>query len=533
MNAAALDIAEISETRLRLVLAGHKIVPAEGKIPRLLGWQKLCAGPDDVPLWESALPTHRNTGVLTARTPAMDIDIRDADAADAVEELLRERFGSRGNLLVRYGQRPKRAIPFRTEVPFKKIFVDLVAPDAIKDPKPRIEALGDGQQFIVHGIHPDTRQPYAWEGGCLWNMAHEQLPILNEEEAREFVNDAADLLVERFGYQRKQTISERAIDARTATRSDMVAPADTGCPLWLKFLLETTGGDAELVRFLQQWLGYCLTGSTQEHALIFCYGPGGNGKGSFLNTTTRILGDYATTAAMDTFAASKTDRHPTDLAMLRGARIVAASETEEGRAWAEARIKTLTGGDKISARFMRQDFFEYYPQFKLTIIGNHRPILNTVDDAMRRRINMIPFMLKPPVIDRQLEDKLLAEAPGILQWMIDGCLDWQANGLIRPAVVQAATADYFAEQDSFGHWVEECCDVTLGRTPPSWELSGSLFASWADYCRKANESPGSQKTFASEMRKRGFEPYRVPGMGSRAFKFIRLKEPQGVTRDTL
>ena len=307
------------------------------------------------------------------------------------------------------------------------------------------------------------------------------------------------------------------------TKSTLVAPADTGRVLWMKFLGETTGGDAELIRFLQQWLGYCLTGSTREHALIFLYGGGGNGKGVFLNTTARIFGDYAATAAMDTFAVSKNERHPTDLAMLRGARIVTASETEEGRAWAEARIKALTGGDKISARFMRQDFFEYYPQFKLTIIGNHKPVLRTVDDAMRRRINMIPFLLKPPVIDRQLEDKLLTEAPGILQWMIDGCLDWQANGLIRPAVVQAATSEYFSEQDLFGHWIEECCEVALGRNPPTWGLSGSLFASWAEYCRKANELPRSQKTFANEMRKRGFEPFKATG-GVRAFKGVRLKD---------
>jgi putative DNA primase/helicase len=321
------------------------------------------------------------------------------------------------------------------------------------------------------------------------------------------------------------------------TKSTLVAPADTGRVLWMKFLGETTGGDAGLIRFLQQWLGYCLTGSTREHALIFLYGGGGNGKGVFLNTTARIFGDYAATAAMDTFAVSKNERHPTDLAMLRGARIVTASETEEGRAWAEARIKALTGGDKISARFMRQDFFEYYPQFKLTIIGNHKPVLRTVDDAMRRRINMIPFLLKPPVIDRQLEDKLLTEARGILQWMIDGCLDWQANGLIRPAVVQAATSAYFSEQDLFGHWIEECCDVALGRNPPIWGLSGSLFASWAEYCRKANEAPGTQKAFAGKMIQRSFEPYRVPGTGSRAFKFIRLKNAPpteaGVTRDTL
>jgi putative DNA primase/helicase len=182
---------------------------------------------------------------------------------------------------------------------------------------------------------------------------------------------------------------------------------------------------------------------------------------------------------------------------------------------------------------MRQDFFEYYPQFKLTIIGNHKPVLRNVDDAMRRRVNIIPFLRKPPVVDRQLEDKLLLEAPGILQWIVEGCLDWQANGLIRPAVVQAATADYFSDQDVFGHWIEECCDVALGASPPIWELSGSLFASWSEYCRKANEVPGTQKAFAGKMNQRSFEPYRVPGMGSRAFRFIRLKETQGVTRDTL
>src|SRR6266850_943776 len=138
---------------------------------------------------------------------------------------------------------------------------------------------------------------------------------------------------------------------------------------------------------------------------------------------------------METFTASLNDRHPTDLAMLRGARLVTASETEEGRAWAEARIKQLTGGDRIAARFMRQDFFQYSPEFKLLVIGNHKPTLHNVDDAARRRFNIVPFIFKPAKPDHKLEQKLLAEAPAILQWMIDGCLDWQNNGLIRPAVV--------------------------------------------------------------------------------------------------
>jgi putative DNA primase/helicase len=128
-------------------------------------------------------------------------------------------------------------------------------------------------------------------------------------------------------------------------------PAETpACRLWLGFLDDATRGDAALIRFLRQWCGYALTGDIREHALLFIFGPGGNGKSVFLNTVSRIMGDYAITAAMDSFTASNSDRHPADLAMLRGARLVCVSETEEGRAWAENRIKQLTGGDPIAAR---------------------------------------------------------------------------------------------------------------------------------------------------------------------------------------
>ena len=305
------------------------------------------------------------------------------------------------------------------------------------------------------------------------------------------------------------------------TKTTLVAPDNSGCPFWLKFLKEATNGDQELIRSLQQWLGYCLTGSVREHSFIFVDGPGGNGKGVFLNVTSRILGDYATVAAMDTFTASKHDRHPTDLAKLRGARIVVASETEHGHAWAEAKIKALTGGDRISARFMRQDFFDYDPQFKLTIIGNHKPVIRNVDDAMRRRVNIIPFVHKPPIADMQLEETLITEAPGILQWMIEGCLDWQANGLIRPDIVQAATADYFSDQDLVAQWIEYSCDANPGTYPPIWDYAADLFASWAQYARKAGEDPGSQKAFASELGKRGFERDRKPQ--GRTFKGIRVK----------
>ncbi len=311
------------------------------------------------------------------------------------------------------------------------------------------------------------------------------------------------------------------------TRSVSVVPPDTAeCPLWLKFLDETTGGDAGVVRFLQQWAGYSLTGDTREHALAFAYGPGGNGKSVFINVLTGILQAYAVTAAMETFIASQGEKHPTDLAMLRGARLVTASETEEGRSWAEARIKALTGGDDITARFMRQDFFTFRPTFKLTIIGNHKPTLNNVDDAARRRFNLIPFIRKPAVPDRQLEDKLKAEWPDILRWMIDGCLDWQTNGLVRPEAVQAATEAYFDEQDLISEWMEEKCIVDRHNTN-RMATTQELFTSWTAYAKAANEPSGKEKAFAQKLEKEGFSrKAKVPSFGggrARGFSGIELR----------
>jgi putative DNA primase/helicase len=260
------------------------------------------------------------------------------------------------------------------------------------------------------------------------------------------------------------TVDLRTGQLREAIRGDgitkiaAVAPAPVAsCPRWLQFLHEATAGDAELIAFLQRWSGYCLTGDTREHALLFVHGPGGNGKSVFLATLAGIMGDYARTAPMETFAAGGSPGHPTELAMLRGARLVTASETEEGRHWAESRIKQLTGGDMVSARFMRQDFFEFRPQFKLTIVGNHKPTLRSVDEAARRRFNIVPFPHKPASPDKELGEKLRGEWPGILRWMIEGCLAWQEEGITRPAVVREATEEYFTDQDVFGAWAAERC----------------------------------------------------------------------------
>lgn len=305
------------------------------------------------------------------------------------------------------------------------------------------------------------------------------------------------------------------------TRSVSVVPSEKAdCPRWWTFLLEATGGDFMLINFLQQWFGYSLTGDTREHALVFVHGLGGNGKSVFLNALTGIMGGYATTAAMDTFTASKGDKHPTDLAMLRGARLVTASETEEGRAWAESRIKAMTGGDPITARFMRQDFFTFRPSFKLTVVGNHRPVLKNVDDAARRRFNIVPFTHKPVVVDYSLEETLRAEWPGILRWAIEGCLNWQKQGLVRPPIVSAATADYFSEQDLFGQWLDEKCEVEIGN-PHKWETVAALYASWSAFARNAGDDAGSVKAFNPKMLTKGLQPSRKSQ--ARGFAGVQLK----------
>jgi putative DNA primase/helicase len=294
------------------------------------------------------------------------------------------------------------------------------------------------------------------------------------------------------------------------------------CPTWLAFLHRITAGDGELIAFIQRMLGYALTGTTREHAMFFGYGTGANGKSVLLSTVSGILGNYHTTAPIETFTASAQERHPTDLAGLRGARLVTATETEEGRRWAESKIKALTGGDKISARFMRQDFFEFTPSFKLMIAGNHKPGLRSVDEAIRRRIHLIPFTVTIPPAERDhtLTDKLRTEWPGILAWMIAGCLKWQAEGLQPPKAVRDATTHYLDAEDALGAWLDERCE----RDPAAWTARDDLFRSWSMWATAAGEFVGSSRKFLSALETRGFEDARQNNR--RGFRGLRLRPMQ-------
>lgn len=308
--------------------------------------------------------------------------------------------------------------------------------------------------------------------------------------------------------------------ARAMTKLATASP-NGDCPTWQRFLATVTAGDAELQDYLRRVVGYCLTGATTEHALFFLYGTGANGKSVFVNTVSTVLGDYATTAPIDMFMAATGERHPTDMAGLRGARLVAAIETEQGRRWAESKLKALTGGDRITARFMRQDFFEFTPQFKLVIAGNHKPAIRNIDEAMRRRFHMVPFTvtIPPAQRDRTLTDRLLAERDGILAWAVAGCLEWQCAGLKPPRAVLAATEEYFDDEDAIGRWIADACITG----PACTELVATLYGAWKAWAETAGEFVGSIRRFSENLTTRGFEKWRDPASTGRGFRGITLK----------
>jgi putative DNA primase/helicase len=300
----------------------------------------------------------------------------------------------------------------------------------------------------------------------------------------------------------------------------MTAVAPGGeCPLWLKFLDRVTDSDSDLAAFLQRICGYSLTGSTREEALFFLYGTGANGKSKFLGAISGMLGSYARTAPVETFLATHGEHHPTDLAGLQGARLVSSIETEDGRRWAESKIKALTGGDTISARFMRQDFFDFVPAFKLVIAGNHKPSIRSVDEAIRRRFHLVPFTVTIPESERDgnLAEKLREEWPGILRWAVEGCLAWQREGLRAPDAVKDATAEYMADEDAFAQWIDERCTLELKRSAQS----SALYVDYCHWCEESQEKAMASRKFSPELERRGFR--KEATMVGKIFHGIALK----------
>ena len=304
---------------------------------------------------------------------------------------------------------------------------------------------------------------------------------------------------------------------------------DAKCPVFDGFLADIfplgdgAGPNVDLIRFVQRFLGYCLTGDTSEQKLAIAWGSGANGKGTLLNLFSDMMGDYAQTAQAESFMAKKSDNGVSnDIAMLRGARYVLASESQDGRRLNEALIKQVTGQDKLTARFLYKDFFTFLPAFKLLLLTNYKPTAHGDDAALWRRILLVPFTQKfeGAKVDMRLNEKLRApeEMEGVLRWAVEGCLMWKKEGLSPSREVIQATNEYRNENDLLENWKEERCVTGNYIT----EKIGTLyndFIRWAD--ENGEKTSVSNKKFSQSLTQKGFELFKGGG-GVRRVKGIGL-----------
>ncbi|OPY57388.1 MAG: hypothetical protein A4E49_00053 [Methanosaeta sp. PtaU1.Bin112] len=300
------------------------------------------------------------------------------------------------------------------------------------------------------------------------------------------------------------TIDLKTFEAREPQREDLITKTvgteydiTAKCPIWMKFLEKTFNGDQELINYIQRAIGYSLTGSMVEQVYFFCHGTGANGKSVFLATLRALLGDYAKQASFDTFLVQHTAKVRNDLAALAGARVITASEAEEGSRLSMQVIKGWTGGDPITARFLFGEDFTFKPEGKIWLAANTKPIISERNYAAWRRVHLIPFSVTIPLEeqDRELEAKLIEELPGILIWALRGLREYHRIGLQPPEAVKAATDAYRRENDSLAAFVAECCEVQKLAICKN----SDLFNTYLEFCRMGGEEAVSQKKFSEDL----------------------------------
>ena len=291
------------------------------------------------------------------------------------------------------------------------------------------------------------------------------------------------------------------------------------CPAWLAFLDRVLESKSDLIDFVQRAIGYSLTGRTVERVAFILHGVGRNGKSTLLETVSDVVGDYGIRTPTETLLAKREAGIGNDVAQLKGMRYVFASEADEGRRLDEAKVKDLTGGDTVSARFLYSEAFTFRPEFKLWLGTNHKPVVRGTDHAIWDRLKLIPFEVRIPEHeqDKNLRDKLLTEAPGILAWAVQGCLSWQRDGLGAPQAVEAATAAYRTEQDVFGTFLDDACLLK----PELTVTAKDLYSAYQRWCEESGEKPMSQKAIGQRLVERGLTQIRLTG-GTRAWRGLAL-----------
>jgi putative DNA primase/helicase len=308
------------------------------------------------------------------------------------------------------------------------------------------------------------------------------------------------------------TLDLRTGELRPHSRDDLITKL---CPIaydpdakaerWERFLDEIFNGDRSLIDFIWQAVGYSLTGDISAQCIFVLYGAGSNGKSVLINIVRDLLGEYGEHAAIETFMTRQQSGIPNDLARLRGSRIVTATETNEGHRLNESLIKQVTGGEPITARFLREEFFTYQPQFKLWFSVNCKPTITGTDYGLWRRVRLIPFEVRfpegDPRRDDRLPEKLEAELPGILAWAVRGCHDWLENGFRIPQAVRLATEEYQRESDVVGLFISDCCVVK----PEATVRAGELYKAYVSWAEEQGMRPISSTLFGKRLSAKGFQ----------------------------
>jgi len=297
-------------------------------------------------------------------------------------------------------------------------------------------------------------------------------------------------------------------DFVTRSTSTKIAPAGAKGKYWEKFLDDFTQKDPELRRWWQVFCGYCLSGHTSEHVVVFVYGPGGNGKSVFLDMIGEVMGDYHERADHRVFMDSKGGKHLAPLAVLEGARLVTVPDVAVGATWDMGLVKQASGGGAITANRMRQDPTTFVPQFKIVMAGNEKPRLDTVDDGVRRRMRLVPALFRPKAVDVGLVDKLRGEKAEILRWMVDGWVGWAAGGLPACRAIHDATEEYLDNADVFGRWRKEFIMDVGGRVAVKDRVYvGEAFKTWEAF-REDNKShatgPHTSQELGTKLREGGY-----------------------------
>lgn len=313
--------------------------------------------------------------------------------------------------------------------------------------------------------------------------------------------------------------------------TNIVFDENAKCPEWLNFLDQIFLGDKSLIEYMQRLIGYSLTGDISEQIMMFLVGGGSNGKSTFINTIKDLMGDFGRQAKSDTFIKKKESGANNDIARLVGSRFVSAIESEEGEKLADSFVKQITGGEPVLARFLRQEFFEFIPEFKVFFTTNHKPIIGGLDEGIWRRVKLIPFNLSLPAHkrDKRLPEKLSLEMPGILNWAIEGCMKWQQDGLKEPKVVAEATGKYKDDMDILAPFLDEVCYVDERENESIMIEAKELYNTYERWCFNSGERSLGNRSFYRMLETKGFG--KTKGTGNKTFLTgITLNERKPVTK---